>query len=139
MTTLDFDAAYRRIMDVTGVTRQIDLAELFGIRQSSISDAKRRGSIPERWLVALLRKQGVSPEWILTGQGPRYIAPTDAAPLVVSVSKGIGDFATVDLLAELSRRLPTCEVSITDKRHSAVPADMVVTQQMRGGYRHVTG
>ncbi|MCC8193211.1 MAG: hypothetical protein LIP28_00995 [Deltaproteobacteria bacterium] len=47
------------------------------MRQSSISDAKRRKSIPAEWLLKLLRHDQSNPDWILTGQGARYLRPAD--------------------------------------------------------------
>ncbi len=63
------------------------LADFLNIRQSAVSDAKRRGKIPAEWLVILMRIKKVFPEWILTGNGPcfavilsnRYETGTEAA------------------------------------------------------------
>ena len=38
----EFDAAYARICEVCGMKTQTELSAYLGIRQSSISDAKRR-------------------------------------------------------------------------------------------------
>lgn len=62
-----------RIKLITGKRTQIELADFFGIRQSSISDAKRRGKIPSGWLVILMRVKNVHPEWILTRTGPCFM------------------------------------------------------------------
>ena len=64
-----FAAQMERIKFVTGKRTQVELAEFLGIRQSSISDAKRRGKIPSGWLVILMRVKNVHPEWILSGNG----------------------------------------------------------------------
>lgn len=74
------NAAFERITAATGARTQVQLAELLEIRQSSISDAKRRQSIPDAWLVALLKKFNLNPDWILTGQGERYLVPAGMAP-----------------------------------------------------------
>jgi len=71
-TKTDFHAAMTRIKDATGATTQVQLAEILGVRQPSISDAKRRGSIPADWLLKLLCLFGLWPDWVLTGQGPKY-------------------------------------------------------------------
>ncbi|MCC8195122.1 MAG: helix-turn-helix domain containing protein [Deltaproteobacteria bacterium] len=71
MPRSDFMEAMSRIQLVTGCGTQQELAEFLGIRQSSISDAKKRGSIPSDWLLTLWRKKRINPDWILTGQGPR--------------------------------------------------------------------
>jgi len=71
--THDFDAALDRIRFATGCRTQVELAALFGLRQSSISDAKRRGSLPDSWLVILLERYALSPVWIKSGGGAAYL------------------------------------------------------------------
>ena len=68
-----FDAQMERIKLITGKRTQVELADFFGIQQSSISDAKRRGKIPSSWLVVLMQAKNVFPEWVLTGKGPCYV------------------------------------------------------------------
>lgn len=68
-----FEAAMERIQAVTGARTQVQLAEALEVRQSSISDAKRRCSIPDGWCVKLLRTHQVLPDWILTGEGPKFL------------------------------------------------------------------
>ena len=77
-----FEGAMSRIKEVTGAHTQVQLAEVLEVRQSSISDAKRRASIPDGWLVKLLRTHQVMPDWILTGEGPKFAA--EAAPAAVA-------------------------------------------------------
>lgn len=67
--------ALTRIYAVTGARTQLQLAEVLDSKQSSVSFAKRRGSIPDAWLITLLRRYSINPEWILTGQGAKYLAP----------------------------------------------------------------
>ena len=69
--------AFRRVFDAAGCRTQAELADLLGIRQSSISDAKRRQAIPAEWLVKLLRLKSINPEWILTGLGPKRLGPAN--------------------------------------------------------------
>ncbi|WP_319470087.1 S24 family peptidase [uncultured Pseudodesulfovibrio sp.] len=42
-------------------------------RQSSISDAKRRCSIPADWFLKLYRSHGLDPDWLSEGVEPVYI------------------------------------------------------------------
>lgn len=67
----DPEARLRRVFEATGCRTQLELAKVLGVKQSSISDAKKRGSIPAEWLLKLLLRRGVHPAWVLTGQGPR--------------------------------------------------------------------
>jgi len=73
MTADGWDAAWGRIMDALGIRTQVELGVALGIRQSSISDAKRRGSIPADWQLTLFEKYGLVPLWVRTGEGPRRI------------------------------------------------------------------
>ena len=76
----EFDAAYARICEVCGIKTQTELSAYLGIRQSSISDAKRRMMIPAAWLLTLLTREGVNPAWILTGGGSKFLVPASLPP-----------------------------------------------------------
>lgn len=67
------NVAMERICQATGAKTQFALAELLGISQPSISDAKRRGVIPEKWLFKLFRQYNINPDWILYGHEPQYL------------------------------------------------------------------
>ena len=66
-----------RVFAAAECRTQVELADFLGIRQSSISDAKKRQAIPAEWLVKLLRLKGISPEWIMTGLGPKRLGPAN--------------------------------------------------------------
>ncbi len=68
-----FEDQFKRLYFVTETHTQVEFAEFLGIRQSAVSDARRRFSIPSDWLITLLRLKKINPEWILTGKGPRFI------------------------------------------------------------------
>ena len=68
-----FEDALERIRKTTGLRTQVQLAERLGIRQSSISDAKRRDNLPDSWLVSLYECFDLNPTWVKTGQGPVYL------------------------------------------------------------------
>ena len=76
----EFDAAYARICEVCGMKTQTELSAYLGIRQSSISDAKRRVAVPAAWLLTLLTREGVNPAWILTGGGSKFLVPASLPP-----------------------------------------------------------
>lgn len=74
----DAAARLQRVFEAAACRTQTELATFLCVRQSSISDAKRRGSIPPEWLVTLLLKQWVSPAWVLTGKGSRDLQPAES-------------------------------------------------------------
>lgn len=70
---VDFDETFERIKLATKTRTQVELAKVLDIRQSSISDAKRRNSVPSDWVVKLFDQFGLSPDWLRKGVGPMYL------------------------------------------------------------------
>ena len=68
-----FEEALERIKKATGARTQVQLAEVLDVRQSSISDAKRRCSVPADWFLKLYRSHGLDPDWLAEGSGTPYI------------------------------------------------------------------
>jgi len=100
-----------RVFEAAGCRTQAELAEFLGVRQSSISDAKKRGSVPADWLLTLLWKKWINPTWVLTGHGPRMLQPSEqtgplvekSAPIVVRCPPP--DCTTDELMQEIVRRV----------------------------------
>ena len=70
----------KKACEVCGIKTQTELSAYLGIRQSSISDAKRRMMIPAAWLLTLLTREGVNPAWVLTGGGSKFLVPASLPP-----------------------------------------------------------
>lgn len=81
-----FDNAYSRIRAATHTRTQTEVAKLLGIKQSSISDAKKKNTIPDGWLVTLYRACGLEPDWVLFGQEPATRFADGATPTGVRES-----------------------------------------------------
>lgn len=81
---VNFDEIFERIKLATNTRTQMELAEVLEIRQSSISDAKRRNSVPADWYMKLFESFGLSPDWLKKGTGPMFLrtdqgySPVDA-------------------------------------------------------------
>lgn len=67
-----FEAVYARMLFAAGVRTQSELAEVLGLRQASISEAKKRKSIPSQWCMRLYDACGVRVDWQRQGVGPVY-------------------------------------------------------------------
>ncbi|MDL2285372.1 helix-turn-helix domain-containing protein [Desulfovibrio sp. OttesenSCG-928-F07] len=86
----DFNEIYKRIKQATNTRTQVELAEVLDIRQSSISDAKRRNSVPAEWYMKLFETFGLNPDWLKKGSGPMLLrsnekyAPVAEAETVAS-------------------------------------------------------
>jgi len=97
-----------RIYSITHAKKQIELADFLGVRQASISDAKKRRSISAEWLLTLLRKKGVSPDWVLTGKGGKFLQETEreiaSSVVYVTEIRPPEECSAQELVNELVRR-----------------------------------
>ncbi|WP_243368338.1 LexA family transcriptional regulator [Fundidesulfovibrio soli] len=71
----EFTLGFERIAQALNLSSQSDLATTLDIRQSSISDAKRRGVIPGEWALKLYRCFGLNPRWVYDGLPPVFLTP----------------------------------------------------------------
>lgn len=78
-----FDEAFERIKQATGMRTQVEIAKLLDIRQSSISDAKRRQSIPDSWLIKLYQVYNLNPNWIIDAEQPQFLGEKRGGALQV--------------------------------------------------------
>ena len=108
-----------RIKLITGKRTQVELADLLGVKQSSISDAKRRGKIPSSWLVILMRYKHANPEWILTGNGSTFVSAPPAEPRYETGDEAAERRADEEAL----RRLPSRMLADELVRRIAVSQD----------------
>ena len=104
-----FEAQYKRVFGAAGCRTQAELAEVLEIRQSSISDAKKRKAIPAEWLMKLFEKKRINPEWIRYGTGAKLLLSTDSSHCLPHVVKVVEvrppeTCSAQDLFTELVRR-----------------------------------
>lgn len=67
------EAVLNRFKTATGTRADVELAGWLGVRQSQISDIKRRNIFPAKLLHLLLEKRtNYNPVWVLTGEGEAY-------------------------------------------------------------------
>lgn len=113
----DTSTPLARVFDAADCRTQEELAGLLGIRQSAVSDAKRRKSVPSEWLVCLFRLRNVNPEWVLTGCGPKYLNKNNGQDSSLQMERwpkpspeALRLFSTKALADELVRRAgsPAC-------------------------------
>ena len=105
------NAPLTRVFEAADCRTQEELARILGIRQSAISDAKRRGSVPSEWLVCLFRLRNVNPEWVLTGCGPKFLDKGNGQDIPIKVERKpkpspdvLRHFSSKALADELVRR-----------------------------------
>lgn len=69
-TLPDIERQLARLREAAGVHTDTALAKALGITQGGISSAKRRGKIPDKWLVKTANAYGVYLDWLHSGVGP---------------------------------------------------------------------
>jgi hypothetical protein len=96
-----FDEVFSRIMAAVGTTKAVDVANALGISQQSISGAKSKAKIPEKWLSKISDKYGVSTDWLRTGEGEmrRGLKFKPAALPNQDMDPTVGSGGFVDLVA----------------------------------------
>jgi uncharacterized protein YjbJ (UPF0337 family) len=85
-----FNQRFGRLKEALGVITDIDLARALGIKQSSVASARERKSIPPKWIIENSDKHGISSDWLLYGEGPKYRSqarqiPAQPSPAVAAV------------------------------------------------------
>jgi len=83
-----FDAFFRRLAEATDIRSQQDLARALGVNRSAVTQAKRRGLAPEKWVLRLAHDLGLNPDWLAAGRGfARASAPRPSAEDFFQVPK----------------------------------------------------
>ncbi len=78
---MKFGIFIRRAFEALQISSQNKLAILLGINRAGITQAKKKGTVPEKWILALYRKYGINPDWIETGKGKMFIAERDGSDI----------------------------------------------------------
>jgi phage repressor protein C with HTH and peptisase S24 domain len=73
MPTAKFESFLQRVFQATGVTSQTELASVLKINRSAITQARKKNSIPDKWILQLYKTYGLNPDWVETGTGQTFI------------------------------------------------------------------
>jgi phage repressor protein C with HTH and peptisase S24 domain len=73
MSDTRFESFLKRVFEATGITLQTELASVLKINRSAITQARKKNSIPDKWILQLYKTFGLNPDWVETGSGPTFI------------------------------------------------------------------
>ncbi len=59
-----------RLLQGVGLRRDSQLAEVLGVSPQAVSQARRKGRIPDGWVLRLAARFGLSTDWIFFGRDP---------------------------------------------------------------------
>lgn len=82
MNASNFNAVIERVFEATGIDSQTALARVLKINRSAVTQARKKGQVPDRWLLQLYRKFGLNPEWVESGAGRIFLGTTSGDPIV---------------------------------------------------------
>ncbi len=71
MANTSFAPFIKRVSEATGLASQNQISKALGIHRSAITQAKRKDSVPDKWIVKLAEKFDLNPSWLRTGAGPK--------------------------------------------------------------------
>lgn len=91
--TIPFDAFFQRVSERTDLATQMDLARALGVNRSAITQAKSRDAVPPKWILALSRRYGISPDWLEFGRD-------NAVKTVSSASRPLAPLTLPDVSLE---------------------------------------
>ena len=82
-----------RLLQGAGLRRDSQLAELLGVSPQAVSQARRKGRIPDGWVLKIAEQFGLSTDWLFFGKGPgpeAQEAPAEAAERKIGLL-GVGE------------------------------------------------
>jgi transcriptional regulator with XRE-family HTH domain len=80
-----------RLKLVRGTASQKAFAAELGLHENTISNAERRNSATQEYLLKLATARGVNLHWLLTGQGPMRVAEFDGSLLQEKINLALAD------------------------------------------------
>jgi phage repressor protein C with HTH and peptisase S24 domain len=79
MSSVKFEIFTKRIGEALSIRSQNELASNIGVNPSAITQARKKDTIPDKWILQLYRKYGLNPDWVERGIGPTFINSSNAA------------------------------------------------------------
>lgn len=80
-----------RLRLLRGSTTQKAFAQELGLHENTISNAERRGSAPNEYLLKIAAARGINLHWLLTGQGPMRVFEADPTLLQETLGLALAD------------------------------------------------
>lgn len=71
-TPTAFAAFFERLMSMSPIQNQSQLAEKLNVGRAAISLAKQKDSIPSKWIFSLAQEFSLNSDWLATGNGSPY-------------------------------------------------------------------
>jgi len=73
-----FQDFFERLKSVSHIQNQSQLAHFLQVGRASVSLAKHKNQIPNRWIVTLARELDLNADWLARGRGSPHLEPQSA-------------------------------------------------------------
>jgi len=87
MAAIKFESFLKRVFEATGITSQTELASALNINRSAITQARKKDSIPDKWILQLYRSFGLDPDWVEAGIGQKFQKEPDSDSIYKDIPK----------------------------------------------------
>lgn len=68
-----FKTFFERVSDTLGIASLSELADILKVNRSSVTQARKKDSLPANWLLELFRSYGLNPDWLEGGKEPKFL------------------------------------------------------------------
>ncbi|MCF8031172.1 MAG: helix-turn-helix domain-containing protein [Desulfohalobiaceae bacterium] len=75
MSEQSFQAFFERLKSVSFIQNQSQLAHFLQVGRASVSLAKHKNQVPNRWIVTLSRELNLNADWLARGRGSPHLEP----------------------------------------------------------------
>ncbi|MEF8822961.1 MAG: LexA family transcriptional regulator [Desulfohalobiaceae bacterium] len=75
MDEQSFQAFFERLKSVSFIQNQSQLAHFLQVGRASVSLAKHKNQVPNRWIVTLASELNLNADWLARGRGTAYLEP----------------------------------------------------------------
>ncbi len=93
-SSASFSTFLQRLISVTSVQNQSQLAEKLNVGRAAISLAKQKDTVPSKWIFSLAQEFSLNSDWLATGNG---------SPYPISQEQNHGCVKVPHILPQLSR------------------------------------
>ncbi len=87
MTEQSFQPFFERLKSVSFIQNQSQLANFLQVGRASISLAKHKNQVPNRWIVTLARELNLNADWLARGHGSPYLEAQSETTLPTQIKR----------------------------------------------------
>jgi phage repressor protein C with HTH and peptisase S24 domain len=71
----NFHTFFKRASSALNIRSLSELAAILNVNRSSITQARKKDSVPANWLLELYRSHGLNPDWLEGRDSPQWLKP----------------------------------------------------------------